>query len=99
MAISGSSNVTNHTWTSSYTSDTSVELYIRCNDSMNNAMNYSNYTSFVVDISAATVAAASSGGGGAASTVTADTNVASSNSKMWSSVTAGETILFEYTDE
>ncbi len=64
MAMMSSTNSLSHSNSQSFTSDTSGTYYVRCNDTIGNAMNFSNSTAFNADIQEPSSGGGDSGGGG-----------------------------------
>ena len=56
--------ITSHSTSISYTSDTVISYYFRCNDSYGNFMNFSNSTSVTVDVTDSNTGSSGGGGGG-----------------------------------
>ena len=64
MAMMSSTNSLSHSNSQSFSSDTSGTYYVRCNDTIGNAMNFSNSTAFSADVQESSSGGGDSGGGG-----------------------------------
>jgi len=81
---------TEHSVSVSYTIDTTGTYYFRCIDKNGNVMDFSNSTSYTVDVTAASVA--SSTGADALVIPVKETIIGVESAKIWGSIKAGEEI-------
>jgi PGF-pre-PGF domain-containing protein len=88
-AMTANASGTGHSAAPSYTSSTSGNYYIRCNDTNNNYMSFSNSSAFSITVTSSTSSSTSSGGSGGGGGTAVNTNIKASASKLWNTLAPG----------